>query len=613
MNAEEVKVGCFQVVIAILLAVNYVIVAMSHALPAFYNYTPEFYCQIRNETKRTYGCQDLRRMIVENNETSGHKNVFNYTDLCFGDYQFATEFGENSVVTEWNLICEKRYLTFLGPIVYYVGVLIGAWIAGILSDRIGRLPVLAICLYTQGTMAVALYVVQNYPTFLALRGLQGVFVQGLQNSTYILSLELFPAKARTFIALVMQIAWAIGLLLLATLSYAIPDWRILQLAVSVPTAVTVLYIWIIPESPRWLLAKGKTTEADMALERIVKYNVCCVRSHQENVKIDEIATENTAPLKPERKSRVSSSDLKKLKTDTEMNKEATNLLPNNMEDMQQTNRKTSLGGVSENLEVKFPKMESVLDSPECSDIKKKDRPTSLKSHRKSKSISQPATADVQRLCMKNEYDIVELRTAANKEILYKDEETIEKKVREKPQKAQTAQVLKDAFKSTMLRRCSVVLFCQWLTSSMAWCVYMTLVPNFPVNRHITFALGSALEIATYVFVYFILSRYGRRLPMSACQSFNGVICILLAAIIILTRPVIEADLMKTIILLLGRVAVTSTICITYLYTIEIYPTVVRGTFLGLCTVVAKIGSLCTPHVLLSKLEPLLGTVIPRKH
>lgn len=37
---------------------------------------------------------------------------------------------------------------------------IGASLAGILADRIGRLPVLAICLYIQGTMAVATYIVQ---------------------------------------------------------------------------------------------------------------------------------------------------------------------------------------------------------------------------------------------------------------------------------------------------------------------------------------------------------------------------------------------------------------------------------------------------------------------
>ncbi|XP_033330693.2 organic cation transporter protein [Megalopta genalis] len=597
MNAEEVKVGCFQVVIAILLAVNYVIVAMSHALPVFHNYTPKFYCQIRNETRRAYGCQDLRNVTVANNETSSLEDDSVYKDLCFGDYQFATEFGENSVVTEWGLICEKRYLTFLGPTIYYVGVLIGAWIAGILGDRIGRLPVQAICLYTQGTMAVALYVVQHYPTFLALRGLQGVFVQGLQNSTYILSLELFPAKARTFVALVMQIAWAIGLLLLAALSYVIPDWRILQLAISVPTAVTVLYIWIVPESPRWLLAKGKITEADMALERIVKYNGCCIRSHKENVKTEEIETENTTPLKPERKSRLSSSDLKKLKTDTEMKEESTNLLTNDTESVQQKTRKSSLIAISENLEVKHPKTESAVNSPENSEVEKKNVPSSSKSHRKSKSISQPA--GVQRLSMKNAYDIVELRTVASKEMLSKDEGIVENKVKEKPQKARTTQELKDLFKSTLLRRYSIVLFCQWLTSSISCCVFMTLAPNFSINRHITFALGGALEIATYVFVYFVLSRYGRRGPMSVYQSLNGVICILLAAMIILAKPVIEVDLTKTIILSLGRVTVMSTICIAYLYTIEIYPTVVRGTCLGLCTIVAKIGSLCTPHVLLT--------------
>lgn len=154
---------------------------------------------------------------------------------------------------------------------------------------------------------------------------------------------------------------------------------------------------------------------------------------------------------------------------------------------------------------------------------------------------------------------------------------------------------------------------------MACYVFMTLVSPLPLNRHINFALGGALEIATYVFTYFILSRYGRRLPMSAYQSICGVICILTAATIILSHPVktigmcllfyhdkrqlffvpLFADLTKTIMLLFGRITVMSTVFVAYLYTAEIFPTVIRGTCLGLCTVSAKIGSLCTPHVLLS--------------
>lgn len=95
---------------------------------------------------------------------------------------------------------------------------------------------------------------------------------------------------------------------------------------------------IVPESPRWLIAKGKTTEADMALERIAKYNVCCIKLRRRRDTTEEIVPENTTPVKPERKSRVLSSDLKKLKSDTELKDEVTTLLTNNAENIEQNVR-----------------------------------------------------------------------------------------------------------------------------------------------------------------------------------------------------------------------------------------------------------------------------------
>lgn len=48
MSVEDIKVGCFQIILLCLLSVNYIIVSMSHALPAFHNYTPNFYCEVIN-------------------------------------------------------------------------------------------------------------------------------------------------------------------------------------------------------------------------------------------------------------------------------------------------------------------------------------------------------------------------------------------------------------------------------------------------------------------------------------------------------------------------------------------------------------------------------------
>lgn len=51
-----------------------------------------------------------------------------------------------------------------------------------------------------------------------------------------------PAYRRT-VAILYQAAFAVGLLLLLGLAYAIPHWRWLQLALSLPTCLFLLYYW----------------------------------------------------------------------------------------------------------------------------------------------------------------------------------------------------------------------------------------------------------------------------------------------------------------------------------------------------------------------------------
>lgn len=133
----------------------------------------------------------------------------------------------------------------------------GAIICGFLADCYGRRPVLLICLYVQGLLGVSLFFTQTLEAFMTIRFIQGFFVQGLQGTTFTLLVETFPPRFRTAVGVVLELYWAFGLIYLAGASYYIPSWRPLELVLSIPTAATLLYVCLIPESARWLVLHGR--------------------------------------------------------------------------------------------------------------------------------------------------------------------------------------------------------------------------------------------------------------------------------------------------------------------------------------------------------------------
>ncbi|KAK7108047.1 hypothetical protein V1264_015849 [Littorina saxatilis] len=69
-----------------------------------------------------------------------------------------------------------------------------------------------------------------------------------------------------------QIVWLVGPFILAGLSYVLRDWRHLQLAGSLPPVIFLVYWWIVPESPRWLVSKGRVDEAMVTLSKVARVN-----------------------------------------------------------------------------------------------------------------------------------------------------------------------------------------------------------------------------------------------------------------------------------------------------------------------------------------------------
>lgn len=68
------------------------------------------------------------------------------------------------------------------------------------------------------------------------------------------------------------VPFAFGYMMLPGFAYLFREWRHLQLVLSAPGILLLVTWWFLPESPRWLLRKGRVDEADQVLRNVAQVN-----------------------------------------------------------------------------------------------------------------------------------------------------------------------------------------------------------------------------------------------------------------------------------------------------------------------------------------------------
>ncbi|XP_074649707.1 organic cation transporter protein-like isoform X1 [Tubulanus polymorphus] len=184
-----------------------------------------------------------------------------------------------TIVTEWDLVCDYDYLGELSQSFFIMGAIVATLLVTPLADNFGRKLVYLILNGLLVIFGVATAYSVNYIMFTVFRVLSGIVGYACLLISIVATVELFPKDLRAFAGQIMFMWWSIGMMFLDLLAYFIRNWRHLQLAVALMPVITIIDIWLIPESVPWLLSKGKVEQAEEIVKKAAAFNGTTLPEH----------------------------------------------------------------------------------------------------------------------------------------------------------------------------------------------------------------------------------------------------------------------------------------------------------------------------------------------
>ncbi|KAK7491559.1 hypothetical protein BaRGS_00017198 [Batillaria attramentaria] len=168
-----------------------------------------------------------------------------------------------TLVSELDLVCEKKIYRSHSSMMIFAGKFVGAFLNSVGGDYFGRRRVYTFMMLAMVASAVGLVFVSSLPALMALRFFAGGTTTGSYLCTYVIGMELMGLSQRRWTSLAYKIS-EISLALLAVLfAYLLRDWHHFQASLAAP---------FIPESPRWLMSKGRMAEAQKVMDDVARVN-----------------------------------------------------------------------------------------------------------------------------------------------------------------------------------------------------------------------------------------------------------------------------------------------------------------------------------------------------
>ncbi|TKY44907.1 Organic cation/carnitine transporter 1 [Spatholobus suberectus] len=212
--------------------------------------------------------------LCQGNNNSTAKGSGSVCGLVPGTWEWV-DGHTSSIIAEWDLICDRRFLAAVPASVYFLGSLIGSAVYGHLSDSwLGRKRTVQLSCILTSITAFATSLSPNICTYAFFRFANGFARSGIGICCLVLTTESVGRKWRGQVGQYGFFFFTVGFLTLPLVAYPTRTcWRSLYKVLSLlPLAYSVLLLPLVSESPRWLLIRGRGKEALEVLDRFARLN-----------------------------------------------------------------------------------------------------------------------------------------------------------------------------------------------------------------------------------------------------------------------------------------------------------------------------------------------------
>ncbi|KAG6545400.1 hypothetical protein Mapa_012999 [Marchantia paleacea] len=482
-------------------------------------------------------------------------------DLAPGSWEWVD--GKSaSTVSQFNLICGEEYKVGLAGSLFFIGALFGAGTYGSLSDSLlGRKGTLAMCCMLTVALGMLTSLVPNYWLYAAARFVTGLNSSGIGLCCFVLGTEIVGPNRRGAVGMSAFYFFSLGIMILPLFDIFTGSWRELYFMTSIPGALyCVLVLPFMWESPRWYLVKGRTADAMKVLRAFAKRN-------------GNVVPENAYLI---------AHTLEDADDDVEGRADLNPASP------------LSISTLHRGKEYRSGESCAVVVSP--------------------------------RIAMRSDSGASILDGGAFNAASLPDEKRIEES------SSEFGGTLLDVFRYGETRWRMILMVCIWFFIGVCYYGISLNVVNLGFNLHISVFLNGLVELPVYTLTAVLLGRLGRKFMLVAALSSAGLCC-LAGSFAFGNVPnnssSVDSDsldlkrvfsggggssdysaLLRLFCGIVGIFGTAGAYNLVYIYTMELFPTVVRNAALGLATQAGSIGSVVAPVVaVIGRSSPSLPFVV----